>query len=84
MASIVVIGDEAATSMLVPAKSRSVGHDGRMTEGGAVGFELVVELRPEVVLLSARYQASDRLRGIEAGCDACIVKPSSPSDLLEW
>ena len=38
---------------------------------------------PLVVLLSARSQTSDHLRGLEAGCDDYITKPFRPADLLE-
>lgn len=37
---------------------------------------------PVIVLLSARSQAADRQRGIDAGCDDYIVKPFRPADLL--
>jgi two-component system, OmpR family, alkaline phosphatase synthesis response regulator PhoP len=39
-------------------------------------------MSPLVVLLSARSQTADRQRGFDAGCDAYIVKPFRPADLL--
>lgn len=44
--------------------------------------ELGGESAPIIVLLSARSQIADRQRGVEAGCDAYIVKPFRPADLL--
>ena len=41
------------------------------------------ERAPLVAMLSARSQAADRQRGIEAGCDDYILKPFRPADLLE-
>jgi two-component system alkaline phosphatase synthesis response regulator PhoP len=37
---------------------------------------------PVVIMLSARSQALDRQRGVEAGCDDYIVKPFRPAELL--
>jgi DNA-binding response OmpR family regulator len=37
---------------------------------------------PLIVMLSARSQVADRQRGFDAGCDAYIVKPFRPADLL--
>lgn len=38
---------------------------------------------PVVVLLSARSQAVDRQRGVDAGCDDYITKPFRPAELLD-
>lgn len=37
---------------------------------------------PLIVMLSARSQATDRQRGIDAGCDDYVLKPFRPADLL--
>lgn len=44
-----------------------------------------VELRDiPIIMLSARTAEADRVRGIEAGADAYLVKPFSPEELLAW
>ncbi|MBQ9555671.1 MAG: response regulator [Muribaculaceae bacterium] len=37
-----------------------------------------------VIMLSARNSEADRIRGIEAGADAYLVKPFVPEELLAW
>ena len=37
-----------------------------------------------IIMLSARTAEADRVRGIEAGADAYLVKPFSPEELLAW
>lgn len=37
-----------------------------------------------IIMLSARTAEADRLRGIEAGADAYLLKPFSPEELLAW
>lgn len=37
-----------------------------------------------VIMLSARNSDADRIRGIEAGADAYLVKPFVPEELLAW
>ncbi|MCX8146837.1 MAG: winged helix-turn-helix domain-containing protein, partial [Azovibrio sp.] len=38
--------------------------------------------RPVVVVLTARDQVSDRIRGLDAGADDYLVKPFDPAELL--
>jgi DNA-binding response OmpR family regulator len=40
------------------------------------------ERAPLIAMLSARSQAADRQRGVEAGCDDYILKPFRPAELL--
>lgn len=61
-----------------------------MMSGGLSGLEVCRELKNDprcagmqVILLSARSQASDRAAGLEAGADAYMVKPFSPMQLIE-
>src|SRR5690606_20411292 len=48
----------------------------------AIRANLDQQRSPIIILLSARSQIADRERGIQAGCDAYIVKPFRPADLL--
>ena len=38
--------------------------------------------RPTVIVLTARDQVSDRIRGLDAGADDYVVKPYDPEELL--
>lgn len=38
--------------------------------------------RPAVIVLTARDQVSDRIRGLDAGADDYVVKPYDPEELL--
>src|SRR5574344_2177071 len=38
--------------------------------------------RPTVVVVTARDQVSDRIRGLDAGADDYLVKPYDPEELL--
>lgn len=40
------------------------------------------ELRPTVIVVTARDQVSDRIRGLDAGADDYLVKPYDPEELL--
>jgi DNA-binding response OmpR family regulator len=60
-----------------------------MMPGQLDGFAVCKRIRAEarlkrtkVVLLTARAQAEDRQRGLEAGADEYLVKPFSPRELL--
>ena len=55
------------------------------------GHELCQRVRASVewrdipiIMLSARTAEADRVRGIEVGADAYLVKPFSPEELLAW
>jgi DNA-binding response OmpR family regulator len=60
-----------------------------MMPGSIDGFEVCARIRSDprlkrtrVVLLTARAQAEDRVRGMKAGADEYLVKPFSPRELL--
>ena len=53
---------------------------------GRTGLEVVAELRAAgetlpVVMVTARAQASDRVRAVDAGADRFLPKPFSPAEL---
>ena len=57
---------------------------------GKSGYDVCAEIRSEprtatipVMLLSARAQDEDRLRGLEVGAQEYLIKPYVPADLLE-
>ena len=43
----------------------------------------ILRLKTKVIMLTARAQATDLARGQSAGCDAYLVKPFSPIELLD-
>ena len=53
---------------------------------GLDGLEVLLRLRPEVqtpvILLTARREAEDRLRGFERGADDYVPKPFHPPELV--
>jgi DNA-binding response OmpR family regulator len=60
-----------------------------MMPGSIDGFTVCERIRSDprlkrtrVVLLTARAQAEDRVRGMKAGADEYLVKPFSPRELL--
>lgn len=56
---------------------------------GADGYQVAETLRRDIgkncviIMLSARDQETDKLRGIASGADAYFTKPFSPLDLLD-
>lgn len=62
-----------------------------MLPGGIDGFDVCARIkadpilarRVKVVMLTARGQAHDQDQGRKAGCDAYVVKPFSPVELID-
>ena len=62
-----------------------------MMPGGLDGYQVCEKIKEDpvlrnstkVILLTARGQRTDLERGQAAGCDAYLVKPFSPIDLLD-
>lgn len=62
-----------------------------MMPGGLDGYQVCEKIKADptlrdstkVILLTARGQRTDLERGQSAGCDAYLVKPFSPIDLLD-
>jgi len=62
-----------------------------MMPGALDGYQVCEQIKADpilgsmtkVILLTARGQKTDIERGHEAGCDAYLVKPFSPIELLD-
>lgn len=74
-----------ARGLLVAAHVEVVLLDLHLPDGD--GLQLMPQLRamadaPVVIVLTARDQISDRIRGLDAGADDYLVKPYDPEELL--
>lgn len=74
-----------ASSALYAAQYAAVLLDLHLPDGD--GLSLLHEVRtlqerPIVIVLTARDQVSDRIRGLDAGADDYLVKPYDPGELL--
>jgi DNA-binding response OmpR family regulator len=61
-----------------------------MMPGGLDGYQICEKIKQDdllsktkVILLTARGQQSDRAYGLKMGCDAYLVKPFSPLELID-
>ena len=75
----------AARAALAAARYAAVLLDLHLGDGD--GLSLMPTLcglgeRPAVIVLTARDQVSDRIRGLDAGADDYLVKPYDPGELL--
>ena len=75
----------AARAALAGARYAAVLLDLHLGDGD--GLSLMPALRaltdrPAVIVLTARDQVSDRIRGLDAGADDYLVKPYDPGELL--
>ena len=75
----------AARAALAGARYAAVLLDLHLGDGD--GLSLLPTLRgladrPAVIVLTARDQVSDRIRGLDAGADDYLVKPYDPGELL--
>jgi len=75
----------AARAALAGARYAAVLLDLHLGDGE--GLSLLPTLRaladkPAVIVLTARDQVSDRIRGLDAGADDYLVKPYDPGELL--
>ena len=80
-----VPGLAAARAALVAAQYAAVLLDLHLGDGD--GLSLLPTLRalkdpPMVIVLTARDQVSDRIRGLDAGADDYLTKPYDPGELL--
>ena len=75
----------AARALLAVAHYATILLDLNLPDGD--GLELLKHLpkrddRPTIVVVTARDQVSDRIRGLDAGADDYLVKPYDPEELL--
>lgn len=54
-----------------------------LTDGGAATLRRKKIFTP-IVMVTARDQLEDRIRGLEAGADDYLVKPFASSELMGW
>jgi two-component system OmpR family response regulator len=76
---------DEARSALLTAQYSAVLLDLHLEDGD--GLELMPAVRalreqPAVIVLTARDQVSDRIRGLDAGADDYLTKPYDPGELL--
>ena len=75
----------AARGALLVSRYGAVLLDLHLPDGD--GLQLMADVRrlqerPVVIVLTARDQVSDRIRGLDAGADDYLVKPYDPGELL--
>ena len=76
---------DEARSALLTAQYSAILLDLHLEDGD--GLELMPAVRalreqPAVIILTARDQVSDRIRGLDAGADDYLTKPYDPGELL--
>ncbi|RYY74681.1 MAG: response regulator transcription factor [Comamonadaceae bacterium] len=74
-----------ARSALLSAQYAAVLLDLHLGDGDGLGLLPAIRAlkeRPIVIVLTARDQVSDRIRGLDAGADDYLVKPYDPGELL--
>ena len=76
---------DEARSALLAAQYSAILLDLHLEDGD--GLELMPAVRalreqPAVIVLTARDQVSDRIRGLDAGADDYLTKPYDPGELL--
>lgn len=74
-----------ARAALAAAQYAAVLLDLHLSDGDGLSLLPVVRALPEppiVIVLTARDQVSDRIRGLDAGADDYLVKPYDPAELM--
>lgn len=59
MATIAVIEDERAIALLVATKLRNAGHEVQVASDGEAGYEMVIDQKPDLVLLDVMLPKVD-------------------------
>jgi len=76
---------EAARAALAAAHYAAVLLDLHLPDGEGLSLLPTIRAlrdRPIVIVLTARDQVSDRIRGLDAGADDYLIKPYDPAELL--
>jgi len=76
---------DAARSALLTAQYSAVLLDLHLEDGDGLSLMPAVRAlreQPAVIILTARDQVSDRIRGLDAGADDYLTKPYDPGELL--
>ena len=76
---------DEARSALLTAQYSAVLLDLHLEDGDGLSLMPAVRAwreRPAVIVLTARDQVSDRIRGLDAGADDYLTKPYDPEELL--
>ena len=110
--TILVIEDEEAQRLILQHNLEEAGYEVICTEDGEIGWELITDYRPDlivldwmmpklsglelcrrikssaktkntpIIMLSARSEEVDRIRGLDIGADDYVSKPYSIKELL--
>jgi two-component system OmpR family response regulator len=81
----VASGLEKARAALLAAQYAAVLLDLHLGDGDGLSLLPTVRAlreRPIVIVLTARDQVTDRIRGLDAGADDYLIKPYDPAELL--
>ncbi|MFM8679661.1 MAG: phosphate regulon transcriptional regulator PhoB [Alphaproteobacteria bacterium] len=78
---------EEALALLKEGKPDQLVHDWMLPHVSGIEICRQVRRRPElrdlpVIMLTARGEEADRVRGLEVGADDYVIKPFSPSELV--
>ena len=76
---------DEARSALLTAQYSAVLLDLHLEDGDGLSLMPAVRAlreQPAVIVLTARDQVSDRIRGLDAGADDYLIKPYDPEELL--
>ena len=86
---ILVVEDEAAQREVLAYNLRAEGYEVATADAGDIALDLVRETPPgkdtraiPVIMLSARSEEVDKVRGLETGADDYMIKPYSVAELL--
>lgn len=75
---------DLAVARIVKSQPDAVVLDGNLP--GKDGFDICMEVRPKyrgiILMLTARVEDMDRIRGLELGADGYMLKPAAPNIVL--
>ena len=79
---VLVMEDEDALATLLSYNLEKEGYRVVVASDGEEGMLQIEERLPDLVLLDARGEESDRIRGLDTGADDYLTKPFSMSELI--